>query len=401
MKRTQKNVAVTAIISAIAVSSFAFADMMQNNMPVSQQVNNSNMSADQKVSVVASRIDQITTKNVNGTVGGKLPSYLYNAGFNIDIDFIYWRTDVENTAFAVKTKDQTTTTSGQTGSTTLTQETAGGAFDPGFRLQLGYTFANVDMWDMELDWTYFHNTDSNSDSVTGLTAANVGTSGTAWIQPNWGADLTPLYNSSASGSWTLNYNTLDWDIGRNFFISKQISTRIHWGLRAAWLYQKYNYSYVGFDKSGNAGTGSFVADNNFHAVGLRSGADMRWGFNQNWALIGNMSAALLYGRFQTASVVTGYFSNTDATNVTSHNYNFNALRPEIEASFGLEWCAFFYHDKYRFAITALWELQEWFEQNMLTDLLTGADHDEFLLVNSRLNGNMGIQGFTLKFRLDF
>lgn len=364
---------------------------------LTQQMNGPMMSTDQKVTVVAAQLDEITTTNVNRTMGGKLPSYLYNSGFNIDVDFLYWRTDTESVAFGTVVNNN--------GTSSLHQATTGGSFDPGFRLQLGYTFDNIDMWDMEFNWTYFHNTDHKSVAATGLTAATAATAGQSAIQPNFNTPNNPEFCSSASGHWRLNYNTLDWEIGRNFFISRQISTRMHWGLRAAWLYQKYLTNYNGFNVVGGVGTaatGAFTAHNNFHSVGLRAGTSMRWGFNRYWALVGDMSVALLYGRFQISESAGPTASQVSAP------YNFNAVRPEIEASFGFEWCSFFYHDKYRFAITALWEIQEWFEQNMLNNItqpgLIGSGVSgttPWNPVNVRLNGNMGIQGFTLKFRLDF
>ncbi len=376
---------------------------------LTQQMNGSMMSTDRKVTLVAAQVDQITTTNVNHTMGGKLPSYLYHSGFNMDIDFIYWRTDTEGVAFATLVNDNIAAVAGSSGVSSLHQVTIGGSFDPGFRLQFGYTFANIDKWDMEFDWTYFHNTDHQSESVTGLTTSTAATAGQSWIQPNFGIPNTPKYGSSVSGQWRLNYNTLDWELGRNFFISRQISTRMHWGIRAAWLYQHYSASYTGFNATASTGavtTGTFTASNNYHAVGLRTGTSMRWGFNRYWAFVGNIAFSLLYGRFQisefTASNVTA-----GSINEVGAPYNFNAVRPEIEASLGLEWCAFFCHDKYRFSIAALWEIQEWFEQNMLNPIYqpsvgTGiSDTAPWYPVNSRLNGNLGIQGFTLKFRFDF
>ncbi len=370
---------------------------------LTDQMNSSTMSTGQKIALITSQVDAITTTNVNQTMGGKLPNYLHNPGFNMDVDFLYWRTDVESAQIGQVVK--TTSDSGQT---VFKNHQVGfeGSFDPGFRLQFGYTFANVDQWDMLLDWTYFHNTNHVSESVPSSLPAGT----TEEINPSWAATMFPVENQSASGHWRLNYNTLDWNFGRNFFISKSISTRLHWGLRAAWLYQEYRSSYTSSDtRLGVTPIESrFNADNEFHAVGLRTGTDIRWGFNRHWAFVGNIALSLLYGRFQiqeTASV--NMVDGVGKAATVTQPFNFNAVRPEIEAAFGLEWCSFFYNNKYRFAISALWEIQEWFEQNMLNGLdqpfnenFVGIS-DYWQPINVRLNGNLGIQGFTLKFRLDF
>lgn len=420
---SQNTVGITALMTALFATTLGFADMMQNTSPVSQQVNNSNMSADQKSALIANRVDQITTKNVNGTLGGKLPDYLHNAGFDLDIDFIYWRTDEQGMTYAVLTTPNTTPAGPY--QFLYSEQDVDFGFDPGFRIGLGYTFGNVDQWNLFLDWTYFHNDENTSSFVPTLNATTVGGVTQPYLTSTQGA-FQPDQIASSESRWVFNYNRIDIELGRDFFIGRSTTFRPHWGISAAWLNQSFRVNNNGFYTSSpdvpplatgfTAGGAYTCAENNFHGVALRTGIDMRWMFNKNFGLFGQAAAALYYGRQQNHEKILGNVPNLSSppqlVSVSSYRSTaFNDLRPELEAAFGLEWCTYFSHDTYRLAIDAAWEIQEWFNQNQIAPTLNEVDSlstQDYALNRAQprwyfpsANGNLGIQGFTLKFRLDF
>lgn len=422
-KHWTQYLAVTAFLAATGLTQAGFAQMTGSNAPLSQQLSGSNMSSDQKNSLVSSRVDQITTQNLNGTLGGKLPSYLMDSGFIFEVDYLFWRADCQGFNYA-NLYNRQVNAAGILDSSVKPINTNFG-FDSGFRVNVGYTFDNQDRWDLNFGYAYFHNSETDTTTVAAIPTVGFApmTSG-VYLQSGFANDLFGDYIQSATARWRLNYNIGDIELGRNFFIGRQLSIRPHWGLRGAWLYQNQSTNYTGYnmvDGTIDAPVLSALvatqlkSQSDFHGVGLRSGADMRWGFTEDWALVGSMSAALFYGRFVVRQDAVGVASvddtGTTAPVIVRGRSGFNAVRPEIDASLGFEWSTFFYHDQFRVALTALWEVQEWFEQNVLphsygfldTAVAPGGTAARAVanVQGDAFNGNLGIQGFTLKLRFDF
>ncbi|WP_420422696.1 Lpg1974 family pore-forming outer membrane protein [Simkania sp.] len=91
-----------------------------------------------------------------------------------------------------------------------------------------------DNWDVNLNYTWFESDDS---------------SGTTKLEPSAVISLK-LPDSvpwrHARSHHDLNYNNLNLEIGREYFISRTISTRPEIGLKSSWIYdrQKVRYSEV-------------------------------------------------------------------------------------------------------------------------------------------------------------
>ncbi len=99
---------------------------------------------------MASQLDAITTKNLHGTLGGKLPSYLPMPGFFFNLDFFYWKGSEDGLSYGT---DREVTGSGFEGK----RKNLDFRWDPGFRVGLGYCMQEHDEWDLFLQLTYFHN----------------------------------------------------------------------------------------------------------------------------------------------------------------------------------------------------------------------------------------------------
>lgn len=391
-----------------AIRTPLIADIHEKNAPVTQKIKDSMLSGDQKLHILATRLDEIGQQNVNESWGGKLPSYLHDSGFILGLDYLFLRADVEGMEYAYT----------QSTATTSTRNIDFG-FDSGFRVGLGYTFGNKDNWDLMLDWTYFHNSASTSTQLPFAPDGTVLTNQTYMTSP-WASDYLGDYISSASANWRLNYNVGDIELGRNFFIGRQLSVRPLLGFRAAWLYQgnKVNYTgYYGYDTTGilaTLGTSQIKNQTNWHGFGLRSGADLRWNFVKCFALTGQISASLLYGRFAVRQDISGNAISAAGalTSLTTGiREGFNAVRPEVEGSLGFEFSTFFCKDQCRFAIGAAWEVQEWFALNELNRLylfdnsstlpITTGSRVAFNRQMNRVDGNLGIQGLRVNIRFDF
>ena len=105
-------------------------------------------------------------------------------------------------------------------------------WDFGFRLGVGYNLPH-DGWDLNLTWLRFitdgsRRVNAHGDDIifaTRLPPAD-GTAGDTF--------------QKARGHWRLRFNQLDLDLGREFFVSKWLTLRPHFGLRADWVRQKWD-----------------------------------------------------------------------------------------------------------------------------------------------------------------
>lgn len=352
--------------------------------------------ADQRIHMICAQLDAITVKNVHGTLGGKNPGYLYDDSFFISADFIYWKAQEEGLEFAMKGD----TTSDQD----FDDQDLSFKFDPGFRLGMGYYFGGYDQWDVYVNWTRFQNKAHKSISGGSLgspTAAGLDPT----IYPEWDPQLTGNLATDASAHWKLLMNTIDFELGRNFFVSKRLSMRPFCGVRAAWLHQHYEAEYNSNAPGGNvnvASPASFKAENEFNSGGLRGGFDFQWHFNENWNILTKVSGSLLYGHFEIDE-------KTDASaglGIVRHwGHEYNRVRGNVEAFFGLQWEDFVFDNSQHVAISFGYEMAEWFSQNEMIDW--GFIVNTLPVVSNaqgrveRRHGDLGIQGINLKFQYNF
>ena len=117
--------------------------------------------------------------------------------------------------------------------TKFTTKNADFGWDFGFRVGLGYTMEH-DQWDTKLYYTWFRQEAKDRVNLssgiivpifftTGL-LANVGFEN----GPGGIAEVIPL--NSGTLNWSLLFNMFDWELGRNFRISKAFSFRPFLGL---------------------------------------------------------------------------------------------------------------------------------------------------------------------------
>ncbi len=367
---------------------------------------------------LSAKIDQISERNVQGTLGGKNRAYLLPNGPFIAAEFLYWRADEDDLAYAVDTHVNSDMTVYKGKDLDLH-----GEWKPGARVALGYLFDNFDQWDLTLGWTFFHDKAHHSRKSSNFQ--------THPFIPNWSSILGPRA-SSAAARWRLNFNTVDLEVGRNYFISKNISLRPHIGARGVSIHQHYKANYNGvwtiesFSQSGVAISGflqnptSFRGKLEYNGGGVVTGADLLWHFNKNWGFFGRVAGSLVYGRFEVRETFDGWrpAANSSGSFLTPVDItikrNFNRVRANLETAAGFQWETGLYKDKYHLAFRACYELSEWFQQNELFELVLARDSrvlgfasmtdlfsadDDIDLVPS--HGDLGFQGLTLRAEFHF
>ncbi len=375
-----------------------------------ETMTNRPLSTDEKIDQLSKRIDEISERNVmNDWQGKNARASVYKGPF-FSLDFLYWQAQEDALEYVQHDKPSLT-------NYRIALEDLHFDWNPGFKLGLGYIFPQRDQWDVSLSWTYLHS------KAHASIATNDPTLKTDVLRPIWLSVVLGSVADRASAHWALNYNLLDLDLGRDYFIGRWLSLRPHIGLRGASIHQDYNVHYHGgFQYSDSGGTHtlfkntSLNADNDFDGIGFRLGADTDWHISSQWSILANISGSLVYGKFKVREAYDG--GKLQATGVTvfildtplTERQTFWRLRPCMESELGLQWHKFFHAEKYRVAASATYNFVYWPNQNELINIVTAKDNTTIDANNTNSNsdlatfhqqGNLQLQGVKVGVRFDF
>jgi hypothetical protein len=210
---------------------------------------------------------------------------------------------------------------------------------------------------------------------------------------------------------------LDWELGREFFAGKWLTLRPFFGLRSAWIKQKYevDYSnlYYGWDEFFNpvlsCNVYSTNITNNFWGLGPRVGLNGEWQLGSGLSLYGNAALSALYGFFhlyQSEHVDNPIddpdqvypFPTADAAGqVTGINNSFHAVKVATDLQIGLRWDYMFCHDACHIGLHAGWQQELFFSQNQIMNFPNTIQFAQFY----QNQGDLGFQGWTVGARFDF
>jgi hypothetical protein len=271
-------------------------------------------------------------------------------------------------------------------------------WDPGFRVAAGWN-TSYDFWDLALVWTWYRN-----HSTKSVTASH----------PGVGTGLYPLFPVSifisggptnfanGHGSYRLLHNAIDLELGRYVFSTQTLSFRPHFGVRGAWLNQKFNTLLSNGIPAGLAG--AYIeghGKNNYWGVGPRLGTHMGWHLPRGFNVIGQVSGSLLYGQTK-ASFYDIFFVPTEdvVPNIDlTFNNNFDQLVPNLQLLLGLEWGSSFRCEKMFFSCSVAWETNYWWNQFNIPVLFNrNLTIGPFPTVG---NQPVTLEGITVDMRIDF
>ncbi len=361
MQRHLKKMWPPAAASLVAFTSFSFAEGDNAQM----------RNLENRVTALEQR------RGANGVINppGR-PQVRNGADLFITADALYWVAHEDGLPLFVENK-------GQGFDSNLHNAKAKGLhwdWDWGFRFGLGYDMPH-DGWDLGLKWMRVYGRAHEHQHAHGNDAL--------WASLTTGTD--PFTECRAH--WKLQLNQIDLEMGREFFVSKWLTLRPHFGLRTDWVHQKldvhYNY-FRGLSQQNH----KLDLRNHFWGLGLAAGLDTQWGLGGGWSIYGNGTFAILYGfheldRKDKLEVVNFNFVNMD--------YSYRVSRAVGDLQLGLRWDAMFAKDRFHFGIQAGWEHHIYFSQNQFPRFV-----DDTALGNFVANqGDLTFQGWTLSARFDF
>src|SRR3990167_9302989 len=179
----------------------------------------------------------------------------------------------------------------------------------GFRTGVGY-YLEHDQWDTEAYFTWFQTQNRESFSA-----------GTV-MSEYFGGFLNGDIANRTTIDWNLRYNMFDWELGRNFGVSKRIFLRPFLGVKGGWINQSIfsTWNVTSRNVDGVITPVNYTATenlkNNFWGVGPSGGVDSTWNFGNfispSLNLFGDFSAAVLWGTWSFKDI----YHNSTPTNIS-------------------------------------------------------------------------------------
>lgn len=244
----------------------------------------------------------------------------------------------------------------------ITYETARFNTDPGLRLSLEKTGE----WIMRLTYTNY-NTRTNGSLTGHITSAFLG----ARL-----ANLTSTYNAEQM-SYTINYNIINWVVGKPFQVTDTLSLEPVVGLTGGWINQTIKTQLQGTSVSVNENL-----KNNFSGIGPSAGAGVHWklfqGQAQSFSLISSFSTALLAGHW-VLSDITHYVNPPNTLPIDLGVGNRNMVALTVAGSLGAE----YQYQAFKAALS--YELNDWFNQAQMFDNATGAHNNNLIFQGAVLS----------------
>jgi hypothetical protein len=197
----------------------------------------------------------------------------------------------------------------------------------------------------------------------------------------------PFYYNEGHMKTVIDYNVLDWDLGKRYQPVQSLTVRPLVGLRAAWINQSFDSEFQG----------SWYLDlltkdevehieNNFWGIGPKFGVESTWNIwgNERCKLNGVLIfyTAYLLGNWSikdVSNLTTVFLGQTTTSQrvVPIHNRDFGALTFQAIAGVNLQWG--------RWSATAGYELNDWLNQCQFFDDATGPHNNDLIFQGLTVN----------------
>jgi len=374
---------ILAVISALAISTTAFADTLPWNRSSGRGTCYEPCTEEECAAPVCEQGYEPNCYSL---------SCAYNAPANYrtvqcnqfftSVSFIYWQAQQEGMTLAW-------TAPAPIDSSTLPNHDASHVgfdftYKPGFKLGFGYYLRQMDDWALNLNYTHL-----------GATKKNVETAkpGTVFVNNEW---LIPANNGfqdkRITANWKLNLDLLDVDLSRPFYNGTHLTLTPFFGARAGWVKQKYNVTYLSTDA-----TPVNVTSNNESsswALGTRGGFNGNWLLGMGFRMMGNAAASLLYTDYTIKHKENNY--SAPAATLLSSNEDRMAGRFIGEMGLGFGWGSYFKKCQYHADFSASYDFTYMPGQNVMRQMV-----DTYAATSAPGSYDLFLHGLTVSARLDY
>jgi hypothetical protein len=217
-------------------------------------------------------------------------------------------------------------------------------FNTNAGVRAGLIYSPCDFWDTTLAYTYYATKSNNGVALAPQIVSSLFFSGSFFISGD-------LY-FGGNADWSLTMNMLDFEISHAFQPNSHLSLAPRIGIKTGTINQSININWNAFLYQSTE-----KLNNDFFGIGPSFGLNAMWHFTPDLSLVGDVSTALMYGRWHDDDVYQRPASLvTTATTISS-----NATRGKLgtfmmDYYLGLEWL---HRGKSNVAVRLGYEMQYW------------------------------------------
>ncbi|GAB5411479.1 MAG: hypothetical protein ChlgKO_05930 [Chlamydiales bacterium] len=357
-------------------------------------------SIDDRVTQLEQQLSTIYVENPIGTSGvttaeasPQLVDDCYHWFFTIDA--LFFRMAMGGTEFAASSNQLGFRAEMPTFPLKGSEKAMSFQWDWGLRVGLGYQF-EYDGWDVCAEFTYFDTNNSASLSAgrRGAIIPQKGYSRILFVTPGFDFDFS--HATSAKSSLDFDFLRLDVELGRDFYVSRRLSIRPHFGPTAALfdIEQKVTYS-GGEIPDGGLGVNSVhIRDEmELDCVGPRVGFDTDWSIGKEFSVFANAAIGILYGYYDIEHFEKFSANHDNRLKITTSMHRF---LPMGEVQAGLAWARYWADCNYHTVVSVGFEAQHWWRVNQLFNI-----NDASTLKWQHYSEDLMLYGIDLRFRIDF
>jgi len=358
------------------------------------------------------------------------PRVAHGADVFMNVDFIWWKAVQGGNDFLVSStmidspKIRVTELATKASVPRDTRQNTSENWSPGFKVGLGLNMGH-DGWDVYTQYTWLNSSsDRTLDSDVYLRLYPFPAAAVPGIQQ--AAALAEKGKiDKISSDWSLRFNVIDLELGRNFYLSQFLTMRPFIGLKGTWqdqslgiqtMLQKDSVFVVQYDAGDNKAefTGPYKADSIMKngGIGVRTGFNMSWKMTKNWSLYSDLAWSSMWTQYtqlsrkdkiSNATKPEAFKKMGEVVVLDENSDKFYAVRDVMELELGMRWEAWMSDDNYYLAFQAGWEQQVW--NNWGTGLLSSyyRPYAEHLSPYRNAQGwnDLSFQGLNVKLRFDF
>lgn len=322
--------------------------------------------------------------------------------FFFSTDLLIWDTEEEGLEFAYKNTNSQI-------DQTLTSFEPKSKFVPAFKIGLG-GYLPYDEWVISSLYTYYSTNCSRSVSTSFDTTALPGPGLIAvWTYPSaFINNNTAARFQEAKNKWNMNVSFLDLKLDRKCKISSQFSMTPEFGIRSAWIHQRYNVSYSnGNTITPTTGAPITVLSSSINMNCLSNNVGPLFGLKTTWDLLKNLdffahfSTSLLASHFHLGREESDHYNTNGITYSESIDLTekYWTFRPQFDLAIGFTFTHRF--SPIDFFVSGAYETQSWWKQNGLLRYIDELNTTSSGAYVSQTQGNLMFHGLTLQTGLKY
>jgi hypothetical protein len=254
-------------------------------------------------------------------------------------------------------------------------------FQPGFKLSAG-THLNRHLWDVSLEYTYFHSTQHRASKISKETALQGESYLPYWIHSINAESNAPMI-TALNASWSLELNFLDTTLR----CRHPYNLRTSFGLRSSWIDQRRRATYSDILRS-ELETKNYENTDSF-GIGPRICFETEMDLAKGFKLVESTGFDILFTHYRTKGSSSNLFDGQTTLVTNTKHTHINTLRPHLDIEVGARWELDFKHQHVDFSAT--YGFQVFWNQNMFSS---------DILFNTP-NGDLYINGVTFAAKLEF